>query len=322
MKEVDLIFINWNSADLLLPAVATLKASKSQIDWQITVVDNGSTDDSCEMIRREVPEANIIEVGWNSGFAAAVNVGLKNSKLPYALILNTDVEFRNDVVGLMIEALKQNSKAVMACPELIRPDNSLQAAVVPEPNLLNELTSRSLARRFLKYDKSKTCEVPSVVGPCMGIDRVALAKLEMQEPAGLFDERFFFFLEETDFCHRINQAGGKVLFVPEAKLIHAQGESANKKPVRARIQFYESRYIYFKKHYGKLATFILFLGCTFRTLFNTVGQVVSGLLMPWKMNKCRNKAAVYLSLLAWHLKGCPKGHSFDQRFNTKKPIVK
>ncbi len=317
MKEVDLIFINWNSADLLLPAVKTLKESASKVDWQITVIDNGSTDDSCEMIRRELPEVEIIEVGWNSGFAAAVNIGLKNSKTPYALILNTDVEFRNDVVGIMLKALKEDPKAVMACPELIRPDNSLQAAVVPEPTLLSELTSRSLTRRFLKYDKNKTCRVPSVVGPCMAIDRQALNALTMQEPAGLFDERFFFFLEETDFCRRINQAGGAVLFVPEAKLIHAQGESANKKPVRARVQFYESRYIFFKKHMGTLSTFILFLGCTFRTAFNAVGQILSGMIMPWKWQKHVNKATVYLSLLAWHLKGCPKGHSFDQRFKNK-----
>jgi GT2 family glycosyltransferase len=320
MKEVDLIFINWNSADLLLPAITTLKTSNCSIEWQITVVDNGSTDDSCDIIRREIPEANIIEVGWNSGFAAAVNIGLKNSTTPYALILNTDIKFRNDVVGILLHALKSNHKAALACPELIRPDDSLQAAVVPEPTLLSELTSRSLFRRFLKYNKTQTCEVPSVVGPCMAIDRQTLNQLKMESPAGLFDEQFFFFLEETDFCRRINQSGGKVLFVPEAKLIHAQGESANKKPTRARIQFYESRYIYFKKHYGKISTTILFLACTFRTLFNAIGQLLNGILVPWKWNKHFNKASVYLNLLAWHLKGCPKGHSFDQRFNKNKSL--
>ncbi len=317
MIEADLIFINWNSADLILPAVKTLKENGVSVNYKITVIDNGSTDDSCELIRREVPEADVVEVGWNSGFAAAVNRGLMETSAPYAFILNTDIEFNNDVVGIMISALKNDEKAVLACPELIRPDGSLQAAVVPVPNLLSELTSRSLGRRLLKYDREKTSRVPSVVGPCMAIDRERLNSLPMQEPAGLFDDSFFFFLEETDFCKRINNAGAAVLFVPEAKLVHAQGESANKRPTKARIQFYESRYKYFAKHYGKAAVALLFVGCLLRLVVNMAAQFLFGICCFWNGSNYFDKGAVYFGLLKWHLRFCPKGWSFDQRHKRK-----
>ena len=81
-----------------------------------------------------------------------------------------------------------------------------------------------------------------------------------------FDERFFFFFEETDFCRRIIQAGGRIAYQPQAHLLHLQGESANKRPVAARVQFQDSRYKYFAKHYGAAAVSLLFAGTLLRTL--------------------------------------------------------
>lgn len=315
MAEINLIFINWNTADLILTAVKTLKEVCSE-DYCITIVDNGSKDDSCAMLRENLPQAKLIEMGYNSGFATAVNAGLRATAEDYGFILNTDVEFRNDVVKLLRDALAANPKAVMACPKLIRPDDSLQPAVVPVPTIFSELTSRSLARRLLKFDEENICAVPSVVGPCMAIDMKALKALNVEEKntdeLQYFDQRFFFFLEETDFCKKITDAGGEVLYVPTADLMHMQGESANRRPIRARVQFYESRYKFFRKHYGALGVSILFLGCLVRLIVNMTGQVVCGILMCWK-SKYWNKAYVYLALFAWHLLLCPKHWSFDMR---------
>ena len=130
MHPVELIFINWNSADLLFAAAATLDQTK--MPYRICVVDNGSADDSCAQIRARLPDARLIEMGYNSGFATAVNAGLNAAEGRYALILNTDIEFQNDVPALLIEALQSFDDA-LACPELRRPDGTLQAAVVPEP---------------------------------------------------------------------------------------------------------------------------------------------------------------------------------------------
>ena len=311
MHPVELIFINWNSADLLFAAAATLDQTK--MPYRICVVDNGSADDSCAQIRARLPDARLIEMGYNSGFATAVNAGLNAAEGRYALILNTDIEFQNDVPALLIEAL-QSFDAALACPELRRPDGSLQAAVVPEPTLVTELTNRSVARRLLDYNRTAPSLVNSIVGPCMAVDIEKLKALGLGADGFFFDQRFFFFFEETDFCHRIIQAGGKIVYQPQAHLMHLQGESANKRPVGARVQFQESRYKYFAKHYGAAAVALLFAGTLLRTLVNAVVQTLAAVLTFWKQpNKAWDKAYVYWALVLWHLLLCRPRWSFDKR---------
>ncbi len=310
MEAVSLIFINWNSADLLFTAADTL--SLTTRPHQLIVVDNGSSDDSCVRIRERLPAARLIEMGYNSGFATAVNAGLQAADNRYALILNTDIEFQNDVPDLLIQAL-QNFDAALACPQLRRPNGSLQAAVVPEPTLLTELTNRSIARRLLDSSESEPIAVNSIVGPCMAVDIEKLKALGLGQNGHYFDQHFFFFFEETDFCRRIIQAGGRIVYQPQAHLMHLQGESANRRPVAARVQFQESRYKYFYKHHGAGQVAILFIGTLLRTLLNALVQTLSAALLFWKSPKYWDKAYVYWAVVLWHLLLCRPRWSFDQR---------
>ncbi len=310
MEAVSLIFINWNSADLLFTAADTL--SLTTRPHQLIVVDNGSSDDSCVRIRERLPAARLIEMGYNSGFATAVNTGLQAADGRYALILNTDIEFQNDVPELLIQAL-QKFDAALACPQLRRPNGSLQAAVVPEPTLLTELTNRSIARRLLDSSESEPIAVNSIVGPCMAVDIEKLKALGLGQNGHYFDQHFFFFFEETDFCRRIIQAGGRIVYQPQAHLMHLQGESANRRPVAARVQFQESRYKYFYKHHGAGQVAVLFIGTLLRTLLNAPVQTLSAALLFWKSPKYWDKAYVYWAVVLWHLLLCRPRWSFDQR---------
>ena len=310
MEAVSLIFINWNSADLLFTAADTL--SLTTRPHQLIVVDNGSSDDSCVRIRERLPAARLIEMGYNSGFATAVNAGLQAADNRYALILNTDIEFQNDVPELLIQAL-QKFDAALACPQLRRPNGSLQAAVVPEPTLLTELTNRSIARRLLDSSESEPIAVNSIVGPCMAVDIEKLKALGLGQNGHYFDQHFFFFFEETDFCRRIIQAGGRIVYQPQAHLMHLQGESANRRPVAARVQFQESRYKYFYKHHGAGQVAVLFIGTLLRTLLNALVQTLSAALLFWKSPKYWDKAYVYWAVVLWHLLLCRPRWSFDQR---------
>ena len=310
MEAVSLIFINWNSADLLFTAADTL--SLTTRPHQLIVVDNGSSDDSCVRIRERLPAARLIEMGYNSGFATAVNTGLQAADGRYALILNTDIEFQNDVPELLIQAL-QKFDAALACPQLRRPNGSLQAAVVPEPTLLTELTNRSIARRLLDSSESEPIAVNSIVGPCMAVDIEKLKALGLGQNGHYFDQHFFFFFEETDFCRRIIQAGGRIVYQPQAHLMHLQGESANRRPVAARVQFQESRYKYFYKHHGAGQVAVLFIGTLLRTLLNALVQTLSAALLFWKSPKYWDKAYVYWAVVLWHVLLCRPRWSFDQR---------
>ena len=310
MPEISLVFINWNSAHLLFRATKTL--GNLRLPYHLIVADNGSTDDSRTQIRLQLPKAELVEMGWNAGFAAATNAGLARVRTRYALVLNTDIEFQNDTASLLVSALNEFD-AALACPELRREDGSLQAAVVPEPTLLTELTNRSIARRLLDYKKDAPCLVQSIVGPCMALDLDKLRALGLGTDGQFFDERFFFFFEETDFCRRIIRSGGRIVYQPRAHLLHLQGESANTRPVAARVQFQDSRYRYFTKHYGATAVAILYLGTLLRTSANALAQSLLALLPGKKRRKYADKAYVYWALVLWHLLLCRPKWGFDKR---------
>ncbi|MDD5720797.1 MAG: glycosyltransferase [Candidatus Krumholzibacteria bacterium] len=300
-----LIFINWNSADLVAAAARSAFARAAvPASMRVVVVDNGSRPESVADLRRALPQATIIELPENRGFAAAANAGLRTVSEPFALILNADIEFRNDAPRLLADALEARPNAALACPRLLRPDGSEQAAAVPEPTLFGELVSRSLARHLLRVSANEVSAVPGIVGPCMAVRRDRL------ERVGLLDEQFFFFFEETDWCRRIRNAGLEVLYVPTANVIHLQGVSANRRPIRARVQFYRARYQYFRKHRGRAAVavlgFGLFLRLTLNLLFYTVYALLSG-----GRRAARDRVAVCAALWAWHALGCRPRWGFE-----------
>lgn len=306
-ERIALIFINWRTGPMTVTAARTIRAHTphpERLRW--IVVDNGSGDDSLAVLARDLPEAEQVALPANLGFAKAANAGLARLQTErYAFILNTDIEFRNDAVGLLTVALAADPKAVLACPTLVRPNGTLQAAAVPEPRLFWELTSRSLPRHWMRLRPGETQVVPGIVGSCMALD-VERARASV----GFLDERFFFFMEETDWCKRIHDAGLHVLFVPGAEVMHRQGESANRRPTRARVQFYSSRYRYFRKHGGPVAVAVLFAGLWFRV---TVNVLTASLLTALSLGRgrSRDRLAVQARLWLWHLLLCQPHWGFE-----------
>lgn len=299
-----LIFINWNTADMTISAVHSAREAATADNFRIIIVDNGSSDGSTARFAEELPEVDVVPLERNVGFARAVNAGLRTVEEPFAFILNTDLIFHPGVFEQLTEALEKYPDAVLACPRLLRPDGSVQPAVVPEPRIFWELVNRSLPRHLLRLSEQEVQAVPSIVGPCMAVH------MERMRRVGLMDERFFFFFEETDWCRRFRMAGLRILYVPTASVVHMQGETANRRPIRARIQFYSSRYRYFRKHNGSAAVAILAVGLFLKL---NISLFLHGLLtlLFLGQRRRRDRLAVYAALWAWHLRGCPPGAGFE-----------
>ncbi len=302
--QYGLIFIHWNTPELAAAAVRSALDALEDRPAQILVVDNGSRPEALERLRAGVPPAvEVLPLGENRGYAAAANRGLERITAPYGFLLNTDVAFRGPVFRILSDVLEREPRAALAVPKLLRPDGSLQPAAVPEPSLFWELTNRALPRHFLRLDPLRPTSVPSVVGPCMAVH------MERIRQVGGLDERFFFFFEETDWCRRLRRAGFEILYVPAAEVVHLQGKSANTRPIRARIQFYDSRYRYFRKHHGITAERLLAAGLWLRLTLDWGLHSLLGLLPGARRH--RDRAAVYAALWRWHARGRPPGHGFE-----------
>ncbi len=252
--NLSVIIVNRNTSSLLRDCLTKFLQSDLEIPSQIIVVDNGSTDNSIEMIRTNFPDVTLIEAGRNLGFAAANNRGFSMSAGEFILLLNTDALVEKDCVSTMLALATSDDQIALVGPQLLNSDGTKQTSFEATPTLLTETTNRSLLKRlFPKRYPGKTenlvkpKDVETLIGAVMLVRRKAF------DEVGGFDPGYFFFFEETDLAVRLRKAGWRVVHEPRAKAVHLQGGSAKSHPAPARIEFYRSRYIFFEKLYGKVA---------------------------------------------------------------------
>ena len=302
--DISFIIVNWNTKDLLLECLASIYQTVNEIAFEIWVVDNGSSDGSVGAVKDKYPSIKIIENRINLGFAAANNLALERMGGQYALLLNTDTVLTEDAVSKLHNFMEVNAGAAIACGQLLNPDGSKQNSIANFPSLLSLISNETLLRLLLprrfpskRREYRTPIEIDSCIGACMLIRKKAI------DQTGFLDDRYFFFLEETDWAYRMKKVGWKIYFVPAAKIFHAQGKSVRIR-ADARIMFYRSRYAFFKKwHQGSypLVCLVIFSRLLINTLLSLLGVALT-LGLKRGLNR---KFIVYVQLIVWHMKGCP-----------------
>ena len=300
--------MNLNTRDLLLGCLASIYGTVIKNSFEVFVVDNASSDGSADAVREAYPEAQIIENSVNLGFARANNQALRLIKGRYACLLNSDAELTEGALDLMVSFMDSNSDVAVCGGQLLNDDSSHQNSIANMPTLLTELTNKSMLRVLMpsRYPGkeaffSEPVEVESIIGALM------IVRHEAMDKAGLLDEDFFFFLEETDWCLRFKKAGYRIFHHPGARIYHYQGSSAGKRFVRARIEYWRSRYVFFKKHYSGSTYAMLQAGLLLRILINLTAYIVYAPLTLFLLPKAVQRLRLYATLLMWHLLGLPAG---------------
>jgi GT2 family glycosyltransferase len=305
--DLSVVIVNWNTRELLRDCLASLQQNVVGLTLEVFVVDNGSSDGSVAMVREEFPKVSVIENGRNLGFARANNVALRRARGRFWLLLNSDTVVIPGALEGLLGTMEQDPAIGIAGLQLLNEDGSLQNSISNTPSLLTELGNKSLLRllfprRFPGKEQQYTdpMEVDSVIGACL------MARHEAAEQVGFLDEDYFFFLEETDWCMRMKKSGWKVIHDPRFSIYHLQGKSAGKVNVRARIEYWRSRYTFFRKYYGRMAQWVLRAGLLGKLTANLLFIILAELFTVFSRERLHNKLAVYLGVLAWHLKGCPE----------------
>ena len=222
------------------------------------VVDAGSADGSAEVARQEFPAARLIAQPDNLGYTRGNNLGLRAATGRYLLILNPDTEVVGDALTRMLAYMDGHSQTGLLGPQLVSPDGSVQSTRRRFPTLLTAffestwlqpLAPRSLLNRYYALDLSDDAisEVDWVMGAAL------LVRREAYEQVGGFDEGFFMYSEEVDWCRRIKAAGWQVVYFPPARVIHHAGRSSEQVPAATHIRFNASKVRYFRKYHGLLA---------------------------------------------------------------------
>lgn len=262
MLDLGIVIVNWNTCDYLRRCLQTVYACQGDFSYDVAVVDNDSQDRSVEMVSQEFPQVTLLSGHGNVGYPAGNNLGLKALGYPndpaaprFALLLNSDTELPPDALARMLAFMEAHPEAGIAGPKLVMRDGSLDLACrrsIPTPPIalshvlkLDKLFPRS--RLFARYnltflDEDQATEVGSVVGAFMMVRREAIAQV------GLMDERFFMYGEDLDWAKRIGEAGWRVYYYPEVRVLHVKG-AASSQSERAKFEFTRALLLFYNKHY-------------------------------------------------------------------------
>jgi len=298
--DISVIITSWNVKDLLRNCLNSVYQTIHGLTFEVIVVDNASSDGSVAMLEKEFPSVSRLVNTENKGFGAANNQALSIMKGEYALLLNTDAVLTADAVNKLWNFCDKNEKAGIVCGQLLNADGTKQNSIASFPGLLTLSTNVSLLEYLFprwypskRYKHTSPVEVDSAIGACMMIRKKAL------DEAGVIDERYFFFFEETDLAYTMRRQGWKVYHVPDAFIYHLQGQSIGHN-INSRIEFYRSRYQFLRKWrhplYFYLASGIIFV----QLLVNGASHFIFVALTLGLNTKLRDKLVMYSKLIYWH----------------------
>jgi heptosyltransferase-1 len=261
---------------------------------EIILVDNASVDNSVSLVKNNFPEVKIIQNSDNIGFGNAANKVIHIAKGEYILFLNTDVILTQGAVSKLIDFMDIDKKAGLCSPDLLKEDGKRQETGITFPSLLTELFGRiDLRETNIPY------RTDAVRGACM------MARTDIVKKIGGFNEKYFLFLEETDLCMRFKKEGYEIWVVPDAKVYHTGGKSAEGLEIDSRIEYWRSRYIFFRENYPVSVSIILHIGLAVKLLLNITSNLLVSCLVLFLNKKYRQKVKTYLKIFAWHILGMP-----------------
>ncbi len=271
--DLSVVVVSRDVRDLLAACLESLHQIDNGFVIETLVVDAASSDGSSAMVRQRFPAVRQLASRENLGFTRGNNWAIRLARGRHVMLLNPDTVVRPGALRALVTFLDAHPDVGVAAPKLVFPDGSVQSSRrrFPRPvtgfvesTVLERWLGRSRVVREYRLDDGPADapqDVDWVVGAAMVVRREAF------EQAGLLDERFFMYSEEVDLCRRIRAAGWRVVYVPDAVVVHHEGRSSEQNLVQRNLDFHESRFRYYRKHFGRAWSLALRLAVLGHFLF-------------------------------------------------------
>ncbi len=219
---IEIIIPNWNGEALLADCLCSLK-KQTVAHFSVTVVDNGSEDNSLEMVKNVFPEAKTLVFDHNTGFSVAVNRGIEASSAPWLLLLNNDMEVAEDCLEKLLAAIQKYDAYDFFALKMM---NFYKRAYIDGAGDAVLRGGAGYRLGTLEQDTSFYTNDRDCFGACAG---AALYKREFFEQIGTFDPDFFAYLEDVDLNMRANRVGMRCRFIASAVVYHIGSASSGSK---------------------------------------------------------------------------------------------
>lgn len=250
MKAVSVSIVSYNNAHELRGVLDSLFAATKGVELTVYVVDNHSTDNTCELIAQHYPQVKLIALSENRGFGAAHNQVLPLLTSDYHAVINPDITFTDDVLTALCDYLDAHDDAVLATPLILNTDGTPQAVprVLPKHRYMFAGQLERFGGLFRRWRDEYTrrremLTEPTEITFCTGC--FMLWRTEVLGSLGGFDERFFMYLEDADLSRRA-AAHGKLMLVPDVTVTHAWEKASGKSAAFLKIHL-QSMHRYFAK---------------------------------------------------------------------------
>lgn len=218
---LSIIIPNWNGINLLKTCLLSLQKQTFK-NFEVAVVDNGSTDNSIEYIKKNYPKVKIIQLSRNMGFASAVNIGIKKTSSRYIILLNNDTEMDKNCVKYLAAAAENHSEVGMVAAKI---KNFYHRNIIDNAGDEVDIVGHSFTKGTGKKD-GPAFNNPGYIFLVTGGG--ALFKREVFKKIGYFDDSYFFYMEDVDFSLRVQLAGFKAWYEPKAVIYHIRMATSSK----------------------------------------------------------------------------------------------
>lgn len=298
MVDVSVIIINYNTRELLREALRSVV--NCTIPKEIIVIDNASNDGSAEMVRKEFPEVKLFVNTTNERFAKPNNMAMEIAKGRYYFLLNSDATISSDTLDVLLKYMEIHSDVGVCAPQLIYPDGSIQPSCrgfitlwthFCDMLILDRIFPKSkiFAKSEMTYfDHRSVREVDHVMAAAILVRREAIMS------SGMFDENLSINYNDLDLSYRIRKKGWKIVFYPEAQVIHHHSKTTNMMNTQFELfqELYSNVFYYFKKHYGKYSVVLY-------KMFMTVGFSMRTIFWFFRSSFYASDSAKYMLIFSW-----------------------
>ncbi|MCL5435174.1 MAG: glycosyltransferase family 2 protein [Patescibacteria group bacterium] len=292
MVDLSIVIVSYNTKDFLNNCLESVQKTAKDFTYEIIVVDNASKDGSVGLVRKKFKDVTLITNKENLGFSKANNLGVKKSSGRYVLFLNSDTVVYPNTLKYMIDFMDKEKEAGAVTCKLEMPSGKIDdASHRGFPTPWNAFTHFSGASKLLGKTKifggynlgylnlSKTHEIDALAGAFMLVRRKA------GEDAGWWDEDYFFYGEDIDFCYILKQKGWKIYYVPEVSILHYKGVTGGIKKhskhittadeetrVKSQKERFRAMRLFYKKHYEQkypwVVTRLVYFGISLKQLIS------------------------------------------------------
>jgi GT2 family glycosyltransferase len=249
MPTLTISLVTANNRKLILDCLQSIYENIGGLDLETFVVINASSDDSAAVIAQRFPQVKLIVNSEKLGFTHNHNMVMRQAQGRYLLVLNDDTVILADALQKMVAFMDATPNVGILGCRIRYGDGSLQWSCGRSISHKFEFFKAGVLQSLIPFWPVRhfrtTREVTWVTGACL------LARAEAVRQVGLLDENIVIYFEDGDWCFRMLQAGWKVVFYPEAEIIHFHGQTRKQYLARDLFIIYQSKLYFFRKHYGR-----------------------------------------------------------------------